>query len=137
MPPEMEPVYEWLDRAEHDLQAADLVARQMPNAPEIAVFHCQQAVEKFLKAYLTFAERTFKKLHDLDQIVTWCSESDASFLELRSVVAPLRQYAVEVRYPHVMGLKADDVRIALGSANTVRDFVRARIPGLEDRPAGR
>ena len=49
----------WLDRARRDLRAAQLLTAGDSNAE--ALFHCQQAVEKALKAFLTFHDRTFRK----------------------------------------------------------------------------
>ena len=53
----------WLDRARSDLQAARLPIAGDANAE--ALFHCQQAVEKALKAFLTFHEKAFRRTHDL------------------------------------------------------------------------
>ncbi|WP_457555775.1 HEPN domain-containing protein, partial [Candidatus Pyrohabitans sp.] len=35
-------------------------------------FHCQQAVEKYLKAYLTSVDARVKKTHDLEVILNQC-----------------------------------------------------------------
>ena len=43
-----------------------------------ALFHCQQAVEKALKAFLTFHEGTFRKTHDLGDLSPECLAIDAS-----------------------------------------------------------
>ena len=40
-------VLAWVDRAEKDLRAADLCARELPAE---SLYHCQQAAEKYLKA---------------------------------------------------------------------------------------
>ena len=44
--------HEWLRKAANDLQAAKLLLKHA-ELHEIALFHCQQAVEKALKGYLT------------------------------------------------------------------------------------
>jgi len=43
---------DWLDRAEKDLKMAKLAFEN--EILEYSLFHSQQAVEKFLKAFLTF-----------------------------------------------------------------------------------
>ena len=50
---------QWLEIADRDLTIADFSAKNMRPAPyEIICFHCQQAVEKYLKWFLV--------LHDID-----------------------------------------------------------------------
>jgi HEPN domain-containing protein len=66
----------WLDRARRDLRAAGLLAAGDANAE--ALFHCQQAVEKALKAFLTFHERAFRKTHDLSDLSPECLAIDDS-----------------------------------------------------------
>lgn len=48
----------WLDRARRDLRAARLLIAGEASAE--ALFHCQQAVERALKAFLTFHQRIFE-----------------------------------------------------------------------------
>ena len=45
----------WLRKASSDLRYAGIDLAAEPAAPEDAVFHCQQAVEKALKAFLVYA----------------------------------------------------------------------------------
>jgi HEPN domain-containing protein len=56
----------WLDRAHRDLRAAGLLIAGLANAE--ALFHCQQAAEKALKAFLTLHEKAFRKTHDLGDL---------------------------------------------------------------------
>jgi HEPN domain-containing protein len=36
----------------------------------LPVFHCQQAVQKFLKALLTYYQVEFPKTHDIERLLT-------------------------------------------------------------------
>ena len=45
---------EWLTKAKLDLRGAEIDLIAKPPLLEDAVFHCQQAVEKSLKAFLAF-----------------------------------------------------------------------------------
>ena len=47
-------VQEWLDHSRKDLDSAEFLTRMMPEPLEIICFHCQQSVEKAMKAYLSF-----------------------------------------------------------------------------------
>ena len=87
----------WLDRARRDLRAARLLTAGDANAE--ALFHCQQAVEKALKALLTFHERTFRKTHDLGDLSLECLAIDDSLQSAVSQAEGLTQYAWRFRYP--------------------------------------
>ena len=55
----------WLHKAQQDLQRIErCLAAKSPDV-EDALFHCQQAAEKALKAFLTFHDQPFRKTHDL------------------------------------------------------------------------
>ncbi|MGP8245255.1 MAG: HEPN domain-containing protein [Bryobacteraceae bacterium] len=52
-PPEValrELVCQWLEKASADFDVADRLSAQRGRFREIVAFHCQQAVEKYLKA---------------------------------------------------------------------------------------
>jgi HEPN domain-containing protein len=87
----------WLDRARSDLRAARLLTAGEANAE--ALFHCQQAVEKALKAFLTFHERTFRKTHDIGHLSPDCLALDDSLQSAVSQAEGLTQYAWRFRYP--------------------------------------
>ena len=58
-------VQQWLHKAKADLAAAEILASsEMPDY-STGVFHCQQATEKFIKAYLVRYQIEFPKTHDL------------------------------------------------------------------------
>lgn len=56
---------EWLRRAADDLRAA-------PPLLADALFHCQQAVEKAFKAFLTFHNQPFRRTHNLEETGAAC-----------------------------------------------------------------
>jgi HEPN domain-containing protein len=79
------------------LRAAKLLIAGDANAE--ALFHCQQAVEKALKAFLTFHERTFRKTHDLGDLSPECLAIDDSLQSAICEAEGLTQYAWRFRYP--------------------------------------
>jgi HEPN domain-containing protein len=87
----------WLDRARRDLRAATLLTDGDAHAE--ALFHCQQAVEKALKAFLTFHGSAFRKTHDLSDLSPACISIDASLESSISQAEGLTQYAWRFRYP--------------------------------------
>ncbi len=91
-------VMQWIERAEADLKAAEILIEADPLILDIACFHCQQAVEKFLKGYLVFNDVEFPFTHSLEYLLQLCSESDNEFSALE--IGNLTQFAVRMRYPH-------------------------------------
>ncbi|MGH2370961.1 MAG: HEPN domain-containing protein, partial [Chloroflexota bacterium] len=71
MPPEDEKrrlTWEWLAKAREDILTADRAA-QPPPLVDSVLFHCQQAAEKALKAYLTWNDQPFRRVHDLEELI--------------------------------------------------------------------
>jgi HEPN domain-containing protein len=128
MPPETVEVRRWLEKADHDRSGAEAALERDPALADIAAFHCQQAVEKTLKAYLVWREQEFEKTHDLRTLVLLCADLDASFSQLLADVAPLTAYAVRFRYPGPADPSADEVRNALQVVRQTREFVLERMP---------
>jgi HEPN domain-containing protein len=87
----------WLERSQRDLRAARLLITGEANAE--ALFHCQQAVEKALKAFLTYHQKPFRKTHDLGDLSKDCLAIDDSFESAVGQTKGLTQYAWRFRYP--------------------------------------
>ncbi|MFN2508963.1 MAG: HEPN domain-containing protein, partial [Chthoniobacterales bacterium] len=56
---------EWLVKARNDLKNARIVSAVADGPLDTAIYHCQQAAEKAVKAYLTFQDEPFEKTHDI------------------------------------------------------------------------
>lgn len=128
MPPELAEVKEWLRKGEHDRRAAEAALDAKPPITDIAAFHCQQAAEKYVKAYLVHQREPFEKIHDLEQLMGQCARLDAAWQELRDSVEPLTAYAVRFRYPGPPDPPIQEVQTALGVVKQLRDFVLERLP---------
>lgn len=57
-------IQKWLIKAQHDLGSARRLMEGDEPYLDTAVYHCQQAVEKALKAFLTYHDVSFEKTHD-------------------------------------------------------------------------
>jgi HEPN domain-containing protein len=91
-------IQQWIAIAESDFLAAQLLAKGDPDSvASIVGFHCQQSIEKFLKAFLVYKDFHFKKTHDLEELRDKCAEYDRDFQTLDFF--NLTDYAVEYRYP--------------------------------------
>jgi HEPN domain-containing protein len=87
---------EFLRKAEHDLGSARLLLTG-DNLFDSVCFHCQQLAEKSIKAVLTHKSIRFKKIHDLDVLLSLLD--DPEFNSVRSYALILNSYAVDARYP--------------------------------------
>lgn len=90
---------EWLVRAQHDLLAAHALLGTKPTLSDVAVYHCQQAAEKALKAFLFWHDTPFRKTHDLEELGVQCVALDASLDSLLDKTSTLTPYAWQFRYP--------------------------------------
>jgi HEPN domain-containing protein len=89
----------WIRKADNDMRGARIDMDAAPPLVEDALFHCQQAVEKAMKAFLTARDISFRKTHDLDELAMACEDIDAS---LKKALVPARNlsiFAWEFRYP--------------------------------------
>jgi HEPN domain-containing protein len=59
------------------------------------MFHCQQAAEKALKAFLTFHDQPFRKTHDLASLGKQCANIDATLEARKSAL--VRRSMCEIR----------------------------------------
>ncbi len=128
-PDQLAEVRGWLAKARDDLRGAEIDLAASPPLPGDALFHCQQAVEKALKGFLTFHDRPFRKTHDVDELASECERLDGSLARVLDDARDLTPFAWRFRYPGDDEPPPDaDVHDALRLA---RDVVRAvvdRIP---------
>jgi HEPN domain-containing protein len=118
----------WLDKADEDLRAARILAESAEPLPEVAVFHCQQAVEKAFKAFLVWHEVPFRRTHSLEELGEQCLRTDATLGAIVDEVVPLSEYAWRYRYPgEVELLGKGDVEIALSAAAHAVSAVKGRL----------
>lgn len=133
MPREVAEVRRCLQKADRDRMGTVAALQNDPALTDIAAFHCQQAVEKTLKAYLVWREREFEKTHDLVELIAVCAQSNPDFSSLRASVDPLTPYAVRFRYPGPADPSVQEVRQALAAVRETWEFVLNLMPD-EVRP---
>jgi HEPN domain-containing protein len=87
----------WLNKAEHDLLSAQRLLEIEPMILDNACFHCQQAIEKCLKAFLVYHGRDIERTHNIIFLLSECANFDPVF----AAVDPMNinAYAVQGRYP--------------------------------------
>lgn len=118
----------WLSRAQLDLRAAEVDLGVTPPLLADAAFHCQQAVEKALKALLTHHDHLFRGTHDIGELAVECLQHEPSLEPLLRASAPLTEYAWRFRYPgEVFEPSRREVAQAFELARRVVGEVRAAV----------
>jgi HEPN domain-containing protein len=122
-------VESWLVKANHDLLSARELARAAIPLLDTASYHCQQAGEKALKAYLLCHDVRFEKTHDLEVLIEQAVEIDSAFSSCVDAARILTPLAVEFRYPgEYMAPEPDEYSEAFAAAEYVYNFVIERLP---------
>ncbi|MBM3746078.1 MAG: HEPN domain-containing protein [Acidobacteria bacterium] len=125
---------QWLRLAKEDLGYAAHALTAQPPFLKDALFHCQQAAEKALKAFLTWHDIRFRGVHDLDEIGNQCVGADPTLAELAVRVRPLTAYASRLRYPGAeYDATIEEAESALSLAREVWAAIASRLPE-EARP---
>lgn len=133
MPPEdliVRNTRQWLAHASDDLQLAQNAVREGSRAfLRDAAFHSQQSAEKALKAFLTWHDVPFPRIHDLEAVGALCVKADTSLQTVLDRTAQLSQYAWRFRYPgDPYEPTAEEVREALQLARETFEAVLTRLP---------
>lgn len=117
----------WLFRAREDLAVMNnLQKSEIDSFTSTICFHAQQAVEKYLKAFLIYKDVDFPRTHDVDFLIQECQKLDnKSFnIDLKS----LTEFGVSLRYPddfYVPGVKETEGYIKI--ANSVSEITERLI----------
>ena len=118
----------WLKKAEKDLLTAKHELSFSDAVIESICFHCQQAAEKYLKAYLVFRGIPFTKTHEIGELVTKCENKDREISALKEEADKLTDYAIEIRYPEEwIEPTLEEAREAFEIANKIKIYVMNKI----------
>lgn len=116
----------WLLKAEHDIISAQRLLEIEPVILDNACFHCQQAIEKALKAFLFYHGKDIERTHDVIFLLDVCSCFDPIFSEVDPL--NINAYAVHGRYPDASlmpepGEAKEFYTLALQVNNLVRERI--------------
>jgi HEPN domain-containing protein len=128
---EMDLARQWLAKAENDLLNADNNLKSEIVPYDTVCFHCQQAAEKLLKAYLVARGVRPPFTHDLLLLLEEVLPHRADAEMLRDDLALLMPYAVGVRYPDEMFMPSqEDACEARQAAQHVLEWLKFHLEGL-------
>ncbi len=116
-----------LKKGNEDLRTVRLV--MAANGPyAVACFHCQQAVEKYMKAFLVSRGVSYPFTHDLQELAEACESGEPSLLLNSPDVVALTAYAVQLRYDDNPTVTRADARQASQVAQRACAMVLRLVP---------
>jgi HEPN domain-containing protein len=121
----------WLTKASHDLETARLIRNTQTALLDVGVYHCQQAAEKAVKAFLVHHQQPVERTHDIEVLLDLASAIDPAMSQLADAADALTPYASRFRYPNAvfaMEPERAEFEEALQQAELVYEFVRNKLP---------
>ena len=124
-------IKQWLLKANEDLLVVNKLTEFEIIATSSVCFHCQQAVEKLLKAFLISKGVEIRKTHNIEYLLVECSDFDSDFSEIDP--KNLSDFGVDVRYPGDMYVPSDDETLEHKEiAENIKELVENKLSGLID-----
>ena len=117
---------QWIVKAEEDVRSLRSLAATKPPPRDAVCFHCQQAVEKYLKALLQELGLVVPRTHNVKHLYDLLVLHDASLSSMRRSGGSLTKYAVEYRYPGILA-KTRQMNAAIRIAERVRSELRTKL----------
>jgi HEPN domain-containing protein len=122
---------EWYILAERDFTVAEYLASNMRPIPtEIICFHCQQAVEKYLKGVITLLGEEPPYTHDLAVLCKLCEKHSTEFSKISASCSIITQFGVQPRYDNAMNITESDMNSILRYVNMIKEFLKKETPQL-------
>lgn len=123
---------QWYDMAVMDFGVAKhLDETYRPKPLEIICYHCQQAVERAIKALIMYygGEGGLPKLHDLSFLLNQIKNKVCIEDRYYDYADALTPYGVSVRYPNELFLEERHVKEALEFSDEVLRWVQSIVSG--------
>lgn len=118
--PKAKLVRAWMAKARSDLGTARKLATGPDAYLDTAIYHCQQAAEKAIKALLVQNDLRFEKTHDLEVLIARGASVAPRLSQLLDHADRLTPYAVAYRYPgEELVPTAEEFAAALAAAEEI------------------
>lgn len=126
--------YDWLGRAREDIASAKLL-RENARCHNNAAFHCQQTIEKALKAYILLKSDILVDGHNLTWLCKRAMKYDRKFSEWLGESASLNKCYIETRYPSDLPLELtfDEVTVYCKMASDMYEFILGEVDYILER----
>lgn len=124
-------IREWLEKADGDFEAALSLSKSKRRKKiyYIIAFHCQQAIEKYLKTLLICHKIDFPKIHDLVKLLGLLKNKDPFLTTLKGEFNLLNPFSVGFRYPGE-DIDLTELKLALKTTKSLKSVLIKRIKEL-------
>ena len=117
---------EWIEKAENDYAAVQLLLQASNPLYDIIRFHVQQCIEKYLKAWLQETNILVPRTHNLEELLVLTVTTHPVWTDWQPDFKIITAYAVDPRYPGDSAT-ADDTQHAMSICEEMRQAVRAQL----------
>ena len=124
-------VRQWFAKAELDYRAAERPVKDPEPLREISAFHCQQAADKHLKAFLVSHQIEFPRTHDPEELLELLAPVRPDVVAMLEGIDVLSPFGVKIRYPgDFPELLPGQEQTAFDLANRTREAIMAQLQQL-------
>jgi HEPN domain-containing protein len=92
-------------------------------------YHCEQAIEKILKAYIIAKENILTKTHDLNELRRICETHSPDFSGFEDICDEISAYSA-IRYPPNINLTIRQMRKTIKDTFEIVDFTKSKLKDL-------
>jgi len=118
---------EWISSAQEDLDMISLASQVPLLAP--TYYHCEQAIEKILKAYIIAKETKLIKTHALDELLKICENQSPDFSKFKKECDEITTYST-VRYPPRKKLTERALKKTIKNTFEIVNFTKSKLKAL-------
>lgn len=119
---------DWITHAQKDLNGAKILLEHGADN-SLVCFHCQQAIEKYLKGFLLKHDNILNEGHGLVKLGKLCEKQDSSFKTIMKDLALVNEYYIETRYPadEPLVVSDEDTQECMVITEKVIRFINVRL----------
>lgn len=119
-----EEIKEWIDKSEEDYKSALLLHGK--GLSDSVCFHCEQCIQKYLKALLIYHKIHFPKTHDLRELLKLLIDKTPDLEKIRDDLEVLNPYSVGFRYPGISAYEEEE-KECITAMETARRALRQKL----------
>lgn len=119
----------WLAKADEDIRMSGLALAADPPLVDPAAYHCQQAVEKIIKALLVAAAIKVPRSHDIELLAGLAAPAYPALEQRMLSFSHLTEWLTATRYPDLGGGLGEEIGDVADMLATVKAFCQ-EVAGL-------
>jgi HEPN domain-containing protein len=115
-------VKDWFEIADDDLDSAIYLTGKYKKPTEIICYHCTQATEKYLKAFLAYNNVAIEKTHNIKKLINKCSSIDRNFQTILRECIYINDFTNQIHYQSRGQINETDMDLCIKYTKKIRDF---------------